>query len=65
MDRDQIKEILGGFPRHRTHLLPALRAVQEELHWLPTWAMEEIGAYLRVSRRARSTASHRPFLNSG
>ena len=50
MDREHIKEVLGGFPRHRTHLLPALRAVQEELHWLPTWAMEEIGAYLRVPK---------------
>ncbi len=50
MDRDRIKEILGLFPRHRTHLLPALRAVQEELHWVPTWAMEEVGAYLRVPK---------------
>lgn len=50
MDRADTKEILGRFPRHRTYLLPALRAVQEELHWLPTWAMEEIGAYLRVPK---------------
>ena len=50
MDREETKEILGRFPRHRTHLLPALRAVQEELHWLPAWAMEEIGAYLRVPK---------------
>ena len=50
MDREETKEILGRFPRHRTHLLPALRAIQEELHWLPAWAMEEIGAYLRVPK---------------
>lgn len=50
MDRGRIKEIIGVFPRQRTQLLPALRAVQEELHWVPTWAMEEIGAYLRVPK---------------
>jgi NADH:ubiquinone oxidoreductase subunit E len=50
LDRDEIKEILGRFPRHRTYLLPTLRAVQEELHWLPAWAMEEIGVYLRVPK---------------
>ena len=50
MDRDRIKEILGVFSRQRTQLLPALRAVQEELHWVPTWAMEEVGAYLRVPK---------------
>ena len=50
MDREETKEILGRFPRHRTYLLPALRAVQEGLHWIPAWAMEEIGAYLRVPK---------------
>ena len=50
MDREETKEILGRFPRHRTYLLSALRAVQEGLRWIPAWAMEEIGAYLRVPK---------------
>ncbi len=50
MDREGIKEVLGRFPRRRTYLLPALQAVQEEVRYLPSWAMEEIGAYLRVPK---------------
>lgn len=50
MDREAIKEVLGRFPQERTQLLPVLHAVQEEVRWLPAWALEEVAAYLRVPK---------------
>ena len=63
MDREGIKEVLGRFPRRRTYLLPVLQAVQEEVRYLPNWAMEEVGAYLRVPKsEVHGVASSYPEL---
>ncbi len=50
MDRAAIKEVLGRFPQERTYLLPALHAVQEQVFYLPPWALEEVSAYLKVPK---------------
>jgi len=47
---DELLERLYAFPRRRTYLLPALVDVQHELGWLPAWALETIGAHLRVPK---------------
>ncbi|MFQ5874538.1 MAG: NAD(P)H-dependent oxidoreductase subunit E [Dehalococcoidia bacterium] len=63
MDREDIKEVLGKFPRERTYLLPALQAVQEEVRYLPAWAMEEVSAYLKVPKsEVHGVASSYPEL---
>lgn len=63
VDREGIKDILGRFPRQRTYLLPVLQAVQEEVRYLPNWAMEEVGAYLRVPKsEVHGVASSYPEL---
>ncbi|MFQ5933569.1 MAG: NAD(P)H-dependent oxidoreductase subunit E [Dehalococcoidia bacterium] len=63
MDREDIKEVLGRFPRQRTHLLPTLHAVQEEVRYLPAWALEEVSAYLRVPKsEVHGVASSYPEL---
>ena len=63
MNREEIKEVLGRFPQERTYLLPALQAVQEEVRYLPAWAMEEISAYLKVPKsEVHGVASSYPEL---
>ena len=63
MDRAAIKEVLGKFPQERTYLLPALHAVQEEVRYLPSWALEEVSAYLKVPKsEVHGVASSYPEL---
>ena len=63
VDREDIKEVLGKFPQERTYLLPALQAIQEEVRYLPAWAIEEVSAYLRVPKsEVHGVASSYPEL---
>lgn len=48
MTKEDIQKLLEQFPRERTHLLPALHAVQEELRYLSREALEVVSSYLRV-----------------
>ncbi len=50
MDREDIKEVIGRFPQERTYLLPVLHAVQEEVRYLPGWALAEISIHLKVPK---------------
>ncbi len=43
-----VSRTLTRFPRERTWLLPALRAVQEEAGFVSSEALAQVGAYLRV-----------------
>jgi NADH:ubiquinone oxidoreductase subunit E len=53
-------------PRRRTYLLPALLWVQDDLGWLPGWAIEFVGAHLRVPcSEAFGVASSFPELRLG
>jgi NADH:ubiquinone oxidoreductase subunit F (NADH-binding)/NADH:ubiquinone oxidoreductase subunit E len=47
---DELLERVRGYERVRTYLLPALVMVQEDLGWLPGWAIEFIGVHLRVPK---------------
>ena len=65
MNREKIKEIIGCFPIHRTYLLPVLEAIQEEIGWIPAWAMEEVASYLRLPKsEVHGVASSFPDLRS-
>jgi len=56
-------EIITGFPRERTWLLPALQAVQKVQHWLSPEALESVAAHLRVPKtEVWAVASHYPEL---
>jgi NADH:ubiquinone oxidoreductase subunit F (NADH-binding)/NADH:ubiquinone oxidoreductase subunit E len=44
----ELTEVLAPFPRARTWLLPALRAAQEALGYLPAAALAQVAAHLRV-----------------
>src|SRR5205807_1653683 len=56
-------ERLEAYPRRRTYLLPALTDVQHELGWLPDWAIQVVGAHLRVPKsEAYGIASSFPEL---
>src|SRR5437870_5663316 len=58
-----VRRLLSAMPRERTHLLPALLAVQSELRYLPLWAIEQVGLYLRVPKsEAYGVATHFPLL---
>jgi NADH:ubiquinone oxidoreductase subunit F (NADH-binding)/NADH:ubiquinone oxidoreductase subunit E len=60
---EELLERVFGYPRRRTYLLPALVDVQHELGWLPPWALETIGAHLRVPKsEAYGIASSYPDL---
>jgi NADH:ubiquinone oxidoreductase subunit F (NADH-binding)/NADH:ubiquinone oxidoreductase subunit E len=60
------EELVGAvraYPRQRTYLLPALQDVQLALGWLPPWAIELVGAHLRVPKsEAYGIASSFPDL---
>jgi NADH:ubiquinone oxidoreductase subunit F (NADH-binding)/NADH:ubiquinone oxidoreductase subunit E len=57
-------ERIGGYPRHRTYLLPALHDVQHALGWLPGHALEKVGAHLRVPKsEVYGVASSYPDFN--
>jgi len=47
---EDLVQRIRSLPRRRTHLLPALVWVQDDLGWLPDWAVEVVGAHLRVPR---------------
>lgn len=49
MEQSDLRPILSQFPRERTHLLPALLAVQQQLGYLPDWAIGEIARHLRLT----------------
>ncbi len=50
-----------AFPRERTWLLPALHAVQHEQRWIPSDALAEVAAHLRVPlSEAYGVATHYP-----
>jgi NADH-quinone oxidoreductase subunit E len=54
---------LQALPRQRAWLLPSLLLVQDDLGWLPDWAIEAVGAHLRVPRsEAYGVASSFPEL---
>jgi NADH:ubiquinone oxidoreductase subunit F (NADH-binding)/NADH:ubiquinone oxidoreductase subunit E len=44
----RVPELLAGFSRERTWLLPALHAVQHALGWLPPDALAAVASHLRV-----------------
>src|SRR5262245_35850052 len=48
LDARSLRDLVAGFPRERTWLLPALHAVQEALGWLPEPALAAVAAHLRV-----------------
>ncbi|MFQ5880388.1 MAG: NAD(P)H-dependent oxidoreductase subunit E [Dehalococcoidia bacterium] len=48
MDKQRVEATLQQFERRRSSLLPALRAVQQELGYLPAWAMALVSRRLRV-----------------
>jgi formate dehydrogenase subunit gamma len=56
-------ERIGALPRRRTYLLPALLIAQDDLGWLPDWAIAAVGAHLRVPKsEAYGVASSYPEL---
>src|SRR5207244_3236487 len=60
---EDLVERIRSLPRRRTYLLPALLWVQDDLGWLPDWAIEVIGGHLRVPRsEAFGVASSFPEL---
>ena len=49
MQRSELRPILQEkFPRERTQLLPALHYCQEELGYLPEWALQIVSWHLRI-----------------
>ncbi len=59
--RQDLSPLLTAFPRQRQHLLPALQRVQDELAWLPLWALEAVGQHLRVPKsEVYGVATHYP-----
>jgi len=50
MDEIKLRQALENLPRKRTVLLPALHIVHKEFGFLPEWAMEEVGKWLRVPK---------------
>ena len=49
MEREDLRPILREkFPPQRTYLLPALHFVQEELGYLPDWALQVVAWHLRT-----------------
>jgi NADH:ubiquinone oxidoreductase subunit E len=60
---DELLERIHAFPRWRSYLLPALLLAQDELGWLPDWAIASIGEHLRVPKsEAYGVASSFPEL---
>jgi len=60
---DQILRVLQIFPREQTYLLPALQKVQEELSYLPLWALDSVSEYIRVPKsEVYGVATHYPEL---
>jgi NADH-quinone oxidoreductase subunit F len=54
-------DVLSGFPRERTWLLPALHALQHRDRWLSPAALEEAADHLRVPRsEVYGVATHYP-----
>src|SRR5207253_4523383 len=47
---DDLVDRIEAYPRRRTYLLPALHDVQHAFGWLPDWAIELVGAHLRVPK---------------
>jgi NADH-quinone oxidoreductase subunit E len=61
--RQDLSPILDAFPREQQLLLPALQRVQEELGYLPLWALEAVGEHLRVPKsEVYGVATHFPEL---
>ena len=61
--RSDLTPLLATFPREQRMLLPALQRVQEELGYLPLWAIESVGEYLRVPKsEVYGVATHYPEL---
>ena len=49
MQRSELRPILQEkFPRERTYLLPSLHFLQEELGYLPEWALQVVSWHLRI-----------------
>ncbi|MDE2780218.1 MAG: NAD(P)H-dependent oxidoreductase subunit E [Chloroflexota bacterium] len=49
MEREKLRPILRQkFPPQRTYLLPALHFLQEELGYLPEWALQVVAWHLRT-----------------
>ena len=49
MKRELEAKYFPRFPNKRAALLPVLHAVQHKYNWIPTQAMEEIGAFLGLA----------------
>ncbi len=61
--RQDLTPLLAELPRERSMLLPALQRVQAELGYLPLWAQEAVGEYLRVPKsEVYGVATHYPEL---
>ena len=55
--------LLGGFPRERAWLLPALQAIQHQQRWLSPEALIAVSEHLRVPRsEVYGVATHYPEL---
>src|ERR671937_143393 len=62
--RHDLGPILSAFPREKQQLLPALERVQQELGYLPLWAQQAVGEYLRVPEsEVYGSATHYPELH--
>ena len=49
MEREELRpQLRRKFPPHRTYLLPALHFLQEELGYLPEWALQVVAWHLRT-----------------
>ena len=62
--RQDLGPILATFPREKQMLLPALQHVQRQLGYLPLWAQQAVGEYLRVPEsEVYGVATHFPELH--
>lgn len=57
MDRQALEQALRELPRERAMLLPALHLAHQQLGYLPGWAMEAVGSWLRVPKSEVSGAA--------
>src|SRR5438067_12485843 len=61
--RQDLTPVLAAFPREKQMLLPALQRLQEHLGYLPLWAQEAVGEYLRVPKsEVYGVTTHYPEL---
>ena len=63
--RQDLTPFLEELPRQRSMLLPALQRVQAQLGFLPLWAQEAVGEYVRVPKsEVYGVVTHYPDLRA-